>query len=200
MKNGHNYEAIESKTRIFLRSLEEQGGPPIYTLSPKEARAVLSRAQADHSVNKPPADIENRTIPVGPGGQVSIHIVRPKGDSKIPHPVVMYFHGGGWVLGGFDTHDRLVRELANKANAAIVFVNYTPSPEAQYPVSLEEAFDATKWVAENGNSLGMDRSHLAVAGDSVGGNMAIAITLLAKERGGPDIALSSFLPGHRCKF
>lgn len=96
----------------------------------------------------------------------------------------MYFHGGGWVLGGPDTHDRLVRELANDAHAAIVFVNYTPSPEAKYPVPIEQAYAATKWVAENGHTINVDSSRLAVVGDSVGGNMAAAITLLAKERGG----------------
>lgn len=102
-------------------------------------------------------------------------------------PVVMYFHGGGWVLGGFDTHDRLARELANGAHAAIVFVNYTPSPEAKYPVAIEEAYAATKWVAQNGKIIHVNSSRLAVAGDSVGGNMATVVALLAKERGGPQI-------------
>jgi acetyl esterase len=95
------------------------------------------------------------------------------------------------VLGGFDTHERLVRELANKANVAIVFVNYTPSPDAQYPIQIEEAYAATKWVAENGKSISVDASRLAIAGDSVGGNMAAAVTLLAKERGGPKIAFQA---------
>lgn len=92
----------------------------------------------------------------------------------------MYFHGGGWVLGGFDTHERLVRELANGAHAAIVFVNYTPSPEAKYPVPVEQAYTATKWVAENSQAINVNSSRLAAAGDSVGGNMAAAVTLHAK--------------------
>jgi acetyl esterase len=99
----------------------------------------------------------------------------------------MYFHGGGWVLGGADTHDRLLRELANGAHAAIVFVNYTLSPEAKYPVPVEQGYAATKWVAENGQTINVNSSRLAVVGDSVGGNMAAAIALLAKERGGPKI-------------
>ena len=94
---------------------------------------------------------------------------------------------GGWVLGGFDTHERLVRELASKANVAVVFVNYTPSPEAKYPVSLEQAYAATKWVAQNGQDINVNSSRLAVVGDSVGGNMIAAVTLLAKERRGPPI-------------
>jgi acetyl esterase len=95
------------------------------------------------------------------------------------------------MLGGFDTHERLVRELANKAKVVIVFVNYTRSPEAKYPVAIEEAYAATKWVAENGKSINVDASRLAIAGDSVGGNMAAAVTLLAKERSGPKIAFQA---------
>jgi acetyl esterase len=101
----------------------------------------------------------------------------------------MYFHGGGWVLGDADTHDRLVREIADGANAAVVFVNYTPSPEARYPEAIEESYAATKWIAENGGTLAIDSTRLAVAGDSAGGTLAAAVTLLAKERGGPPIAL-----------
>ena len=193
MANGtttHNYTGVEQKTRTFLESLQEQGGPPIYTLSPQEASAVLSNLQAAGSVAILPADIENRTIPGGPNGQISIQIIRPPSSNETL-PVVVYTHGGGWVLGGFDTHERLVRELANKAKVAIVFVNYTRSPEAKYPVAIEEAYAATKWVAENGKSINVDASRLAIAGDSVGGNMATAVTLLAKERSGPKIAFQA---------
>jgi acetyl esterase len=141
--------ASKQKTRTFLKTLQEQGGPPIYTPSPQEARAVLSNLQAAGSVAILPADIENRTIPGGTDGQISIQIIRPPSSNETL-PVVLYTHGGRWVLGGFDTHERLVRELANKANVAIIFVNYTRSPEAKYPVAIEEAYAATKWVAENG--------------------------------------------------
>jgi len=187
----HDYTGVEQKTRTFLKTLQEQGGPPIYTLSPHEARAVLSNLQAAGPVAILPADIENRTIAGGPNGQISIQIIRPPSSNEKTLPVVVYTHGGGWVLGGFDTHERLVRELANKANAAIVFVNYTRSPEAKYPVAIEEAYAATKWVAENGKSINVDASRLAIAGDSVGGNMAAAVTLLAKERNGPKIAFQA---------
>jgi acetyl esterase len=103
----------------------------------------------------------------------------------------MYFHGGGWVLGGFDTHERLIKELANAANVSIVYVNYTLSPEAKYPQALEEAYAATKWVAENGQSIYVNSSILAVAGDSAGGNMATAVAMLAKERGGPILSFQA---------
>ena len=118
------HSELESHARPFLDNLQKQRGPPIYTLSPDKARAVLSGLQASYPVAKLPADIENRTIPGGPDGKnVSITIVRPPNRSNETLPVVMYFHGGGWVLGGFDTHDRLVREIANKANVVIVFIN-----------------------------------------------------------------------------
>ena len=112
--------------------------------------------------------------------------MRPKGSTGAL-PVVMYFHGGGWVLGDVETHDRLIREIANGAHAAVVFVDYSRPPEARYPVAIEEAYAATKWVSENGKTINVDCSRLAVAGDSVGGNMAAVVTLLAKQRGGPQI-------------
>ena len=178
------YIELEQNARAFLESLQQQGGPPIYTLSPDKARAVLSGLQASSSVQKLPADIENRTIPGGPPNatEISITIVRPPNSSNEILPVVMFIHGGGWVLGGFDTHERLVREIANKANVAVVFVNYTLSPEAKYPVALEQAYAATKWVAQNGQTINVNSSRLAVVGDSVGGNLTAALTLLATER------------------
>ncbi|HXX98930.1 MAG TPA: alpha/beta hydrolase [Candidatus Bathyarchaeia archaeon] len=183
-----NHTGLEKNTKAFLDSLQQKGGPPIYTLTPEKARAVLSEIQASTPVKKLSAIIENRTIPGGPGGkEISITIVRPANSNNQTLPVAMYFHGGGWVLGGFDTHERLVRELANKANVVIVFINYTPSPEARYPVANEQVYAATKWVAENGRTINVNSSRLAVVGDSVGGNMVAAVTLLAKERGGPPI-------------
>lgn len=186
--NPSNFTGVEQKTRGFLESLRQASGPPLYKLSPEQARAVLSGLQASIPVKKLPADIENRTILGGPNGtEVSIQIVRPPNNNNKTFPTIMYFHGGGWVLGGFDTHERLVREIAIGAHAAVVFVNYTPSPEAKYPVPLEQAYAATKWVAENGQTINVNSSHLAVVGDSVGGNMAAAVSLLAKDRGGPKI-------------
>jgi acetyl esterase len=187
------YSEFEQNTRALLNGLQKQGGPPIYTLSPEKAREVLSTLQASIPVQKLPADIENRTIPEGPDGKdVSITIVRPTNSGHEILSVVIYIHGGGWVLGGFDTHERLVREIANKANVAIVFVNYTPSPEAKYPIALEQAYTATKWVAQNGKSINVDPSRMAVVGDSVGGNLTAALTLLAKERGIPQLDSKCF--------
>jgi len=176
---------LELHTQEFVDSMV--GAPPIYTLSPADARSVLVRAQST-PVGKPSAQIEDVTFPVGPTGSVPVRIVRPTGTTE-PLPVVVYFHGGGWVLGDRDTHDRLIREIAVGTEAALVFVDYARSPEARYPVAIEQAYAATRYLAENGASLRVDPLRLAVAGDSVGGNIAAVVTLMAKQRRGPKIAL-----------
>jgi acetyl esterase len=176
---------LEARTQAFIDALSAQGGKPIYELSYEEARKVLEDAQAGH-VTALPADVEEKVLPVGPTGQMSVRIYRPKG-AKAPLPVVMYFHGGGWVLGSKHTHDRLLRDLVTGTHAAFVFVNYTPSPEARFPVPIEQDYAATKYIAEHGKDFGFDTSRLAVAGDSVGGNMVAVVTQLAKERKGPAI-------------
>lgn len=176
---------VEPKTRAFLDALAAAGGPPIYTLSPQAARAVLAQAQSGNAPRRP-ADIADISFPVGPTGAVRVRIFRPVG-AQGRLPAVLYFHGGGWILGDVDTHDRVVRELTNGAQVAVVFVDYDRSPEARYPAPLEEGYAALKYVAEHADALGVDASRLAVAGDSAGGTLAIAVALLAKERKGPPI-------------
>jgi acetyl esterase len=180
---------LDPDVEAFLRVLAGAGGPPIHTLSPAEARDVLSSAQQG-DFDLPECTVEDRVLPVGPSGEVRVRIVRPADiDEDDALPVVMYFHGGGWVLGGPDTHDRLVRELAIGAGAAVVLVDYSRSPEARYPVAVEEAYAATLWIAEHGGTLGLDTTGLAVAGDSAGGNMATVVAMLAKQRDDPVIDL-----------
>jgi acetyl esterase len=177
---------LEPVTQKLIDSLAAAGGPPIYKLSPQAARDVLTRVQSA-PVEKVPAAIEDTTFPVGPTGTTRIRIVRPEG-AKAPTPVVMWFHGGGWILGDKETHDRLVREIAAGTGATVVFVDYDRSPEARFPVAIEQAYAATKYVAEHGRELGVDSSRIAIAGDSVGGNMTAVVALLAKERKGPKLA------------
>ena len=176
---------LEPKTRAFVTAVEAQGGPPIDQLSYEAARALLSGVQSDGAAGLP-ACVEDTSLPTGPAGTVAIRIVRPEGRSDAL-PVVMYFHGGGWILGDKNTHDRLVRAFAAGAEAAIVFVEYTRSPEAQYPVPVEEAYAATKYIAEHGADWRLDASRIALAGDSAGGNMAAVVALLARQRGGPPL-------------
>jgi acetyl esterase len=182
---------LEPAARALADALAAAGGPPLHALSPRDARAVLDRAQAG-DVAMPPAEVEPHTIPGGPDGEISITVVRPV-DSNGSLPAVVYTHGGGWILGNFATHERLVRDLTAQSGAAIVFVHYTPSPEARYPVAIEQVYATVKWVSRYGAELGLDGSRLAVAGDNVGGTMTAAVTLLAKERGGPAIRYQALL-------
>ena len=135
----------------------------------------------------PKADVSEKTIKAG-GGGIKLTIVRPAGGAGAGTlPAFMFFHGGGWVLGDFPTHERMVRDLVVHSGAVAVFVNYTPSPEAKYGVAINQAYAATKWVAEHGKEIKVDGSRLAVAGNSVGGNMATVVALMAKEKGGPKL-------------
>ncbi|QOK94694.1 alpha/beta hydrolase (plasmid) [Ralstonia pseudosolanacearum] len=174
---------VERNTQAFLDALAAGGGKPLETLSPAEARAVLVGAQAAPKVPLPPADVSEKTITVD-GKPLRLTIVRPVG-AKGELPAFMFFHGGGWILGDFPTHERFVRDLVADSGAVAVFVNYTPSPGARYPVAINEAYAATRWVAENGAQINVDGTRLAVAGNSVGGNMAAVVALMAKMRGAP---------------
>lgn len=177
---------FEPATLAFLLALEAQGGAPIYTLSPADARTVLWGTQVSSAVAKPAAAFEDRTIKAGPTGTISLRIVRPLYSMGLL-PCIMYFHGGGWMLGDKTTHDRLVRELVNGTQSTLVFVDYDRSPEAKFPIAIEQVYSATVWVAEHGATIGVDPSRLAVVGNSVGGNMAVVVKLLANQRQGPQI-------------
>jgi acetyl esterase len=160
--------------------------PFIYQLDPDKAREVLEDVQRT-PISKPDVDIEDLTITGGPHGQVAVRIIKPAGSTG-PLPVILYLHGAGWVLGSPDTHDLLVRNLAVGAEAAVVFPHYRRAPEAQYPSQIEEAYATAEWIIEHGGEYELEPTRLAVGGDSVGGNLTIAVTLLAKERGGPSFA------------
>lgn len=179
---------LEPQTQQFIQTLDALGGPPIYELTPMAAREVLDSLQAQSDYNIP-AQIEDLLLP----RSTSIRIVRPATYVTGLLPVVIYCHGGGWILGNYHTHDRLIRELANGTNCAIVFVNYTPSPEAQFPTAIEEVYAVTRYIALYGHSMQLDPSRLAIAGDSVGGNMATAVTMVSIRKGGPYIKFQLLL-------
>ncbi|PAD62441.1 esterase [Bacillus siamensis] len=155
--------------------------PYLFDLGPEKGREAVDEVQSD-PIDKLPVDIEDIMISGGPSGQVSVRIMRPQ-NAPAHLPVIVYIHGAGWVFGNEHTHDRLIRELAVGAQAAIVFPNYTLSPEAKYPTAIEEIYAVVKWAAENGRENGMIPESLTIAGDSVGGNMTAAVTLMAKARG-----------------
>jgi len=178
--------------REFLNGLNHSGGKPMEEMVPEEARQVLVDAQKSVDVDTSGVTETEREITQG-DLTVNIHIVKPERVKDGQLPVFMFIHGGGWVLGDFPTHKRLVRDLVVNSGAAAVFVDYTPSPEARYPVAVNEIYAATKWVAENGAEIGVDGSNLAIAGNSVGGNMTAVTCLMAKDKGGPDIKFQLLL-------
>ncbi|MFJ4974721.1 alpha/beta hydrolase [Streptomyces coeruleorubidus] len=155
--------------------------PYLFDLPPAEGRKAVDEVQSAE-IAEPAVDEEWITVPGGPTGSVRARIVKPAGaDGTLP--VILYIHGAGWVFGNAHTHDRLVRELADGAGAAVVFPEYDLSPEARYPVAVEQNYAVARWIVEQGATKGLDAARIAVAGDSVGGNMSAALTLMAKERG-----------------
>jgi acetyl esterase len=176
---------LDPATRTFVDGLSD--ATPIYTLAPDAARAVLSNVQKSSAVALPEVSRKDRILEVGPSGMTNIRIVSPA-HASASLPVVIYIHGGGWVLGDKETHDRLIRELAVGANAVVVFVDYERSPESRYPTAIEQGYAVAKYIAEHPAEFGADASRMAIAGDSVGGNMAAVVALMAKERGGPNFA------------
>src|SRR3954469_14773071 len=169
---------LEPASQAFV---EATATPPfLYELTPDEARKVLDDVQAA-PIDKLPVD--ERWITVAADvGDVRVRIVRPAG-AEGTLPVILYMHGGGWVLGNAGTHDRLVRELACGADAAVIFVEYDRSPEAHYPVAIEQGYATARWIARAGAANGLDPERIAIAGDSVGGGMTAAIALMAHDRG-----------------
>ena len=169
---------LEPASQAFV---DATSTPPfLYQLTPAEARKVLDDVQAA-PIDKLPVVDRWVTVPTQVG-DVRVRIVRPP-DAAGTLPVVLYMHGGGWVLGNADTHDRLVRELAVGTGAAVVFVDYDRSPEAHYPVALEQGYATAQWIVREGAANQLDPDRMAVAGDSVGGNMTAALALMASERG-----------------
>ncbi|WP_280228583.1 alpha/beta hydrolase [Nocardia cyriacigeorgica] len=176
--NPHNLP-LEPAAQEFVDATSEP--PYLYQLPPEEGRKAVDAVQ-DSPIDKPAIDEEWITVAGGPTGSVPVRIVKPV-DVSGPLPVIVYTHGAGWVFGNAHTHDRLVRDLAVGAGAAVVFPEYDRSPEVGYPIANEQSYRVAQWVATDGAAKGLDTSRIAIAGDSVGGNMAIALTLMAKERG-----------------
>lgn len=190
MKEFSKKVILDPVIQKFINEVNATGATPIYKLQPQEARKVLLKVQ-EADVSTLPADIEDLQIPSMQDTKTDIRIIRPKNRSILP--VIIYIHGGGWILGDKTTHDRLVRQIANGANAAVVFVEFDHSPEAKYPIAIEEAYEALLYVSQKAEDLKLDASKIAVAGDSVGGNMATVLTMLAKARGGPKISYQVLL-------
>ena len=178
---------LDPAIKPLLDAMAANGGPALDEMEPAEARVFFEQS----SVAIPAAEeielphVENRTIP-GPAGEIPVRIYRPEADGTLP--VLVFFHGGGWVIGGLDTHDGTCRLLCRDARCVVVSVDYRLAPEHRYPAAAEDCFAATKWVAENAAAIGADPARLAVGGDSAGGNLGAVVALMARDQGGPALA------------
>ena len=191
MPNQMINASVVTGIRQFLEALNSSGAKPIEQLSPQDARQVLTDAQNSVHVDLSGIETSEKVIDVE-GRELKLYIVKPAG-AATKLPVFMFFHGGGWVLGDYPTHERLVRDLVVESGAMAVFPEYTRSPEAQYPTAIHQAYAATQWVSEHGGDIGADGRKLAVVGNSVGGNMAAVVSLMAKDKGGPRITFQALL-------
>ena len=180
---------VEPQTLAFLQTLATENSVPMHTLPVAAARQRLATLQhTSELATKAPVTQEMRVLNAGPTGQLRVRILRPRGNPGRPLPGIIYLHGGGWMLGDYETHERLLGELVNGTQSVLVFVEYDRAPEARYPLAIEQAYSATQWVATQGAAIGVDPSRLAVVGDGSGGTLAAAVTLLAKERHGPPLS------------
>lgn len=173
---------LDEEMKQILQMLAPPGAPALTDLSVAEARASMGALMAASPTPEPVGGVENRTIP-GPAGEIPVRIYTPTRPG--PHPALVYFHGGGWVLCNLDTHDASCRTLCNQAACVVVSVDYRLAPEHQFPVGLEDCYAATRWVAEHAGEINVDPRRIAVGGDSAGGNLTASVTHLARERGGP---------------
>ena len=178
-------EHLSQGTKAYLKVLNG-GGQPVESLPVPDARRVLVDIQAAVHVDMSGVEESGRTIQ-SEGHTLRLDLVRPAGTGHERLPAFVFIHGGGWVLGDYPTHRRLVRDLVVESGCAAVFVNYTPSPEARFPQAVEEIYAAVKWVAGHGRDIGVDGTRLALAGNSVGGNMSLAAALVAKDHDGPQL-------------
>ena len=187
-----NDPRLSPGTKEFLKALNSPAPPELEKLSPVEARKVLFDAQTAFDFDYSGIEESEKKISAD-GFEIELNLVRPAGTAAEKLPVFIFIHGGGWVLGDYPTHRRMVRDLVLESGAAAVFVNYTRTPDAAYPQQINEIYAALKWVAENGDEINVDGTRLAVVGNSVGGNMTTVMTLMAKEKGGPEIKLQVLL-------
>jgi acetyl esterase len=182
--------AIDRRTRAFLKELNRDSSP-FWELPGDEPRNIVTALQNKTPVDLSGIDVDKRQIMVD-GREITLHIVRPEGVTG-SLPTFMFYHGAVWIAGNFENHKRLVRDLVVGSGTAAVFVEYTPVPEAQYPVQINEAYESAVWVAEHGEDIGLDSSRLAVSGNSVGGNMAAAVTLMVHDKGGANVVFQQLM-------
>lgn len=176
--------ALNPQVEEYLHELSEQGLPPLYRLSLQDARETYRNLCVPDGPTDAVKTVTERSV-TGPGGNIPIRIYTPEGDG--PHPALVFFHGGGWMLGGLETHDALCRALTNATECIVVATDYRLAPEHRFPSQLEDCYAVTRWTANNAEAIGAKPDRLATAGDSSGANLAVGVGLLARDRDGPEI-------------
>ncbi|HMS78126.1 MAG TPA: alpha/beta hydrolase [Burkholderiaceae bacterium] len=177
---------LHPQARALLDLMERNGIPPVHSLSAADARRFYRERRALTQPDAPALPVVRDLSADGPAGPIPLRLYRPAADGTLP--VLVYFHGGGWVIGDLDTHDVLCRQLALGAGCAVVAVDYRMGPEHRFPAAVDDCLAATRWVGANAAALGVDPSRLAVGGDSAGGNLAAVVAIAARDAGGPPIA------------
>jgi acetyl esterase len=178
---------LHPQARTLLDLIAASGIPPVHLLSPADARRFYLERRRFTQPDPPPVAEVRDLAADGPAGPIPLRLYRPRTDAG-PLPVLVYYHGGGWVIGDLDTHDVLCRQLALGSGCAVVAVDYRMGPEHRFPAAVDDCVAATRWVAANATALGVDATRLAVGGDSAGGNLAAVVAIAAREAGGPPIA------------
>ena len=181
---------VDPQVEALLKEFAAQGRPPLYELSVDEARTAAEEMVALAGDPIEVGSVRDISIPVD-GASIAARVYSPQGAG--PHPVVMFFHGGGWVICGLDTHDNVCRAICRDADAIVVSVAYRMAPEHRFPVAAHDCFAATRWVADNAATLGGDASRLAVCGDSAGGNLSAVVSHMARDAGGPALAFAALI-------
>lgn len=176
---------LDPQAAALLQQLEELGGPALHELTPAEARKAMAAMVEVRGNPEPVAEIRDEAVP-GPGGEIPVRVYTPQGEG--PFPALVYYHGGGWVIGDRDMVEPACTRLANRAGAVVVSVDYRLAPEHKFPAAVIDAFAAAQWVADNAADLGIDPARVGVGGDSAGGNLAAVTAILARDSGGPELA------------
>ncbi len=176
---------LDPEVAAVLKQMEEAGGPPLAEISPDMARSAFAGLVALQGEPEAVAEVQNLEV-AGAAGPIPVRVYRPDGAPR-PAPVLYYIHGGGWVIMDLDSHDPLCRAFANALGCVVVAVHYRRAPEATFPAAVEDSYAVLKWIAAEADALGIDPARIAVGGDSAGGNLSAAMTLLTRQRSGPTL-------------
>ena len=181
---------LDPQVEGLLNQMAELGAPPLHQQSVEEARATSEGMVALAGEKAEVGSVRDIKIPVD-DAEIAARVYTPEGEG--PHPAVVFFHGGGWVICSLDTHDNLARDICRAADAVVVSVDYRMAPEYRYPTAVHDSFAATKWVADNAASLNIDATRLALCGDSAGGNLSAVVSQMARDSGGPAIKFTALI-------